>query len=152
MQPDSARRRVRSRPLTWIALRNSPRRMRASSVRWLLIYCAGYRCSHSISINADHWSDEMRLYYSDTSRLLRVWDGSFVARYALVNQKAFVSWAVHQGSAFFTSYVSRERFRHGNFVFGFAAASVRSGLPFDKFGHAWNMRLAQLVFQPGHLP
>jgi hypothetical protein len=41
--------------------------MRASSVRWLLIYCAGYRCSHSISINADHWSDEMRLYYSDTS-------------------------------------------------------------------------------------
>jgi hypothetical protein len=28
---------------------------RASGVRGLLIYCADYRCSHSIAISADRW-------------------------------------------------------------------------------------------------
>jgi hypothetical protein len=29
--------------------------MRDSSVRGLLIYCADYRCSHSIAISGDGW-------------------------------------------------------------------------------------------------
>ena len=35
--------------------------MRAQGVRGLLIYCADYRCSHSIAINSDHWPDDARL-------------------------------------------------------------------------------------------
>jgi hypothetical protein len=35
--------------------------MRASGVRGLLIYCADYRCSHSIAISADRWPDDVRL-------------------------------------------------------------------------------------------
>ena len=35
--------------------------MRASGVRGLLIYCADYKCSHSIAISADQWPDDMRL-------------------------------------------------------------------------------------------
>jgi hypothetical protein len=35
--------------------------MRASGVRGLLIYCADYRCSHSIAIDADRWPDDVRL-------------------------------------------------------------------------------------------
>ena len=35
--------------------------MRASGVRGLLIYCADYKCSHWIKINADQWPDDMRL-------------------------------------------------------------------------------------------
>jgi hypothetical protein len=35
--------------------------MRASGVRGLLIYCADYQCSHWITVNADHWPDDMRL-------------------------------------------------------------------------------------------
>jgi hypothetical protein len=35
--------------------------MRASGVRGPLIYCADFRCSHWIRINADQWSDETRL-------------------------------------------------------------------------------------------
>ena len=27
----------------------------------ILVYCADYRCSHSIAMSADHWSDEVRL-------------------------------------------------------------------------------------------
>jgi hypothetical protein len=30
-------------------------------VRGLLIYCADYRCSHSIAINSDGWPDDVRL-------------------------------------------------------------------------------------------
>jgi hypothetical protein len=30
-------------------------------VRGLLIYCADYRCSHSIAISADRWPDDARL-------------------------------------------------------------------------------------------
>ena len=32
-----------------------------SCVRGLLIYCSGYRCSHSIAISADPWPDHVRL-------------------------------------------------------------------------------------------
>ena len=35
--------------------------MRAQGVRGLLIYCADYRCSHSIVINGDRWPDDARL-------------------------------------------------------------------------------------------
>ena len=35
--------------------------MRDMGVRGLLIYCADYRCSHSIAISADAWPDDVRL-------------------------------------------------------------------------------------------
>jgi hypothetical protein len=35
--------------------------MRSSGVHGLLIYCADYRCSHSIAISADRWPDDVRL-------------------------------------------------------------------------------------------
>ena len=35
--------------------------MREMGVRGLLIYCADYRCSHSIAVSADHWPDDLRL-------------------------------------------------------------------------------------------
>jgi hypothetical protein len=35
--------------------------MRASGVRGLLIYCADYKCSHWITVNADQWPDDTRL-------------------------------------------------------------------------------------------
>ena len=35
--------------------------MRTSGVPGLLIYCADYRCSHSIAISADPWPDDARL-------------------------------------------------------------------------------------------
>jgi hypothetical protein len=35
--------------------------MRASGVHGLLIFCADYHCSHSIAVNADQWSDDVRL-------------------------------------------------------------------------------------------
>jgi hypothetical protein len=35
--------------------------MRDSSVRGFLIYCADYRCSHSIAISGDGWPDDARL-------------------------------------------------------------------------------------------
>jgi hypothetical protein len=35
--------------------------MRESDVRGLLVYCADYRCSHSIAISGDHWPDDLRL-------------------------------------------------------------------------------------------
>ena len=30
-------------------------------VRGILVYCADYRCSHSIAISGDHWPDDVRL-------------------------------------------------------------------------------------------
>jgi hypothetical protein len=30
-------------------------------VRGVLIYCADYRCSHSIALSADQWLDDLRL-------------------------------------------------------------------------------------------
>jgi len=35
--------------------------MRASGVRGVLIYCTDYRYSHSTSIIADRWPDDIRL-------------------------------------------------------------------------------------------
>jgi hypothetical protein len=35
--------------------------MRASGVRGVLIYCADFKCSHWIKLNADHWADDVRL-------------------------------------------------------------------------------------------
>ena len=35
--------------------------MREMGVRGLLIYCADYRCSHSIAISGDSWPDDARL-------------------------------------------------------------------------------------------
>jgi hypothetical protein len=35
--------------------------MRASGVRGILVYCSDYRCSHSIAMSADRWSDDVRL-------------------------------------------------------------------------------------------
>jgi hypothetical protein len=40
--------------------------MREMGVRGLLIYCADYRCSHSIVISGDAWPDDVRL--SDIER------------------------------------------------------------------------------------
>ena len=35
--------------------------MREMGVRGVLVYCADYRCSHSIAVNADQWPDDLRL-------------------------------------------------------------------------------------------
>jgi hypothetical protein len=35
--------------------------MREAGIRGLLIYCADYRCSHSIAVSGDAWPDEIRL-------------------------------------------------------------------------------------------
>ena len=35
--------------------------MREQGVRGILIYCAEYRCSHSIAISGDPWPDDLRL-------------------------------------------------------------------------------------------
>jgi hypothetical protein len=35
--------------------------MRAAGVRGVLIYCTDYRCSNSIALMADQWSDDLRL-------------------------------------------------------------------------------------------
>ena len=35
--------------------------MRDMGVRGLLVYCADYRCSHSIAISGDPWPDDIRL-------------------------------------------------------------------------------------------
>ena len=35
--------------------------MRDMGVRGLPIYCADYRCSHSIAISGDRWPDHVRL-------------------------------------------------------------------------------------------
>ena len=35
--------------------------MRESGVRGLLVYCADYRCGHSIVVSADRWPDEVQL-------------------------------------------------------------------------------------------
>jgi len=35
--------------------------LRNIGVRGVLVYCADYRCSHSIAISADRWPDDLRL-------------------------------------------------------------------------------------------
>ena len=33
--------------------------MREMGVRGVLVYCADYRCSHSIAISGNHWPDDV---------------------------------------------------------------------------------------------
>jgi hypothetical protein len=35
--------------------------MRDMGIRGILIYCADYRCSHSVAMSADQWPDNIRL-------------------------------------------------------------------------------------------
>jgi hypothetical protein len=35
--------------------------MRSSGVRGVLIYCADYKCSHSIAVDSNRWRDDVRL-------------------------------------------------------------------------------------------
>jgi hypothetical protein len=35
--------------------------MREMGVHGVLVYCADYRCGHSVALSADHWADEVRL-------------------------------------------------------------------------------------------
>jgi hypothetical protein len=35
--------------------------MRSSGVRGVIVYCTDYKCSHSIAMDADLWSDDLRL-------------------------------------------------------------------------------------------
>jgi hypothetical protein len=35
--------------------------MREMGLRGVLIYCADFRCGHHVEINADRWSDDVRL-------------------------------------------------------------------------------------------
>jgi hypothetical protein len=35
--------------------------MRDMAVRGLLVYCADYRCSHSVDVSGDPWPDDLRL-------------------------------------------------------------------------------------------
>jgi hypothetical protein len=35
--------------------------MRDMGVRGILIYCADYKCSHSIALSSDRWPDHLRL-------------------------------------------------------------------------------------------
>ena len=35
--------------------------LRAQGVHGLLVYCAGYHCSHWIEISGDAWADDVRL-------------------------------------------------------------------------------------------
>jgi hypothetical protein len=35
--------------------------MRDMGVHGVFVYCADYRCGHSVAINADCWADELRL-------------------------------------------------------------------------------------------
>jgi hypothetical protein len=37
------------------------RKMRASGIRDVLIYCRDHRCSHHVESNADGWADDVRL-------------------------------------------------------------------------------------------
>ena len=41
--------------------------MRAAGVRGILVYCSDYHCSHWTTLDADRWSDDVRL--SDTEPL-----------------------------------------------------------------------------------
>lgn len=35
--------------------------MRKAGVRGVLVWCADYRCSHSMALSADRWADHVRL-------------------------------------------------------------------------------------------
>jgi hypothetical protein len=46
--------------------------MRDMGVRGLLVYCADYRCSHSMAISGDQWADEVRLSDLETGFICSV--------------------------------------------------------------------------------
>jgi hypothetical protein len=35
--------------------------MREMDVRGVVVFCADYRCSHSVTLDADRWPDDIRL-------------------------------------------------------------------------------------------
>ncbi|WFU21142.1 hypothetical protein QA649_23800 [Bradyrhizobium sp. CB1717] len=35
--------------------------MREMGVRGIIVFCADYRCGHSIALSADRWADDLRL-------------------------------------------------------------------------------------------
>jgi hypothetical protein len=35
--------------------------MRSTGLRNLLVYCGDYKCAYSVMMNADRWSDDVRL-------------------------------------------------------------------------------------------
>ncbi|TPQ38873.1 hypothetical protein C2U70_08240 [Bradyrhizobium guangdongense] len=35
--------------------------MREAGIRGVLVWCADYRCSHSVALSADRWADDVRL-------------------------------------------------------------------------------------------
>ena len=39
--------------------------IREMGVQGVLIYCADFRCSHSIAISADRWPDDVRAHQRD---------------------------------------------------------------------------------------
>jgi hypothetical protein len=55
-----AEQRTSSVAVTWLQ-KISLGEMRASGVRGVIVNCADFKCSHSISIIADQWPDDMRL-------------------------------------------------------------------------------------------
>ena len=44
---------------------------RASGIRDLRVYCADYRCSHSMTVSGDRWPDDVRLSPATTSPSFR---------------------------------------------------------------------------------
>ena len=62
--------------------------------------------------------------------------GSIAFRHACVGKKAPVGPTVHQSAALLTDHVTGGYFGHSDFVFGAAAAFMRSCRPSYKFGHA----------------
>ena len=47
--------------------------MREMGVPGLLVYCADYRCSHSIAINGDCWPDDVRLSDIEARFVCQAW-------------------------------------------------------------------------------
>ena len=47
--------------------------MRDMRVRGLLVYCADYRCSHSIAVSADQRPDDLRLSDIEDRFVCQVW-------------------------------------------------------------------------------
>jgi hypothetical protein len=76
----------------------------ANGVRGVLIYCADYRCSHSIAISGDRWADDVRLSDIEARFVCRAcgkrgadvrpdlsWKGSWPARWAVADRPSQLS-------------------------------------------------------------
>jgi hypothetical protein len=48
--------------------------MREMGVQGVLVYCADYRCGHSVAMNADRWPDDVRLSYIEPRFLWQTWE------------------------------------------------------------------------------